>query len=359
MTLRYHIVVHVPSLSGGGAERVAVELARYFVGKGMSVVLFVYHSGFSYELPAGVDVVVAKSRRHLGRVAEFRAFLKCVDATVVLSILRYANLISLLATVGLRKRPRLVTSEHSSCTALQPRHARDKTIFKLLTWLYQRSDAIVAVSNGVATDLRKRVHGTAKAKISTIYNPCYIANGYVPREKKIAGRTILAVGRLVWHKAFDVLIDAFSLVAQRVPDVRLVIVGEGPDRGKLEAQIARLGVSESVELPGFDFDVGKYFRNADLFAFSSRSESFGNVVVEALSYGLPIVSTNCEHGPAEILEAGRYGRLVPVDDATALANAILDSLYESIDPRTQVSRAEKFSLETIGSAYARVMGICI
>ena len=130
-----------------------------------------------------------------------------------------------------------------------------------------------------------------------------------------------------------------------------MILGEGDLRPAMERQIAELGLQDRVALPGFFQDPYPWFRSADLFVLSSDWEGFGNVIVEALECGVPVVSTDCPSGPAEILENGRYGRLVPVGDVDALANAIIVTLHETPDRQALMNRAKDFSVDKISDEY--------
>jgi glycosyltransferase involved in cell wall biosynthesis len=357
MKKSYDVVLHIPSLKGGGAERVAVELARYFVACGKSTAFFIHDEELAYDLPAGADVIVAHRTGHLQRVAEFRAFLKKVHVSVVVSFLPYANLISLLANIGLTRRPRLIVSEHLSYAEFGPSGIKERVKFALLDCLYQRSDAIVAVSTGVAEDLRQRLPRSAARKVIVIHNPCYVPNAISLRASRDrSAPTVLAVGRLVRQKGFDVLVAAFSDITNKIENAQLIILGEGPERAALEAQIERLGLKANVTLRGFSRNVADEYRRADLFVCSSRAEGFGNVIVEALSFGLPVVSTACKHGPAEILDEGRYGTLVPVGDEAALSTAIVTALETPVDAETQIARARDFALDAIGARYMKVAG---
>jgi len=141
-------------------------------------------------------------------------------------------------------------------------------------------------------------------------------------------RTVLAVGRLTHAKGFDVLIEAWGRVAKTAPGWRLRIVGEGEQRLELEALRARLGLDDSVSLPGACQDIASAYREASIFCLSSRYEGFGLVLIEAMAHALPIVSTNCETGPRELLENGKDARLVAVDDAPMLATALSDLIRD-------------------------------
>ncbi|NLP62041.1 glycosyltransferase [Paraburkholderia sacchari] len=352
------VIFHIPHLAGGGAERVAVEVARYFLSKGVLVVFFIHSEKQAYVLPEGIRVVAARSTSHFGRLLELRALIRSMKPAAVLSFMPYANLISLFANIGLRNEMRLVISEHLTVVGDHSTGPMDLLKRVLRRYLYQTGDAIVAVSGGVADDLRRTLAGRVDEKITVIYNPCFI-----PDETRSvgapsrAGKTILAVGRLCDDKGFDVLLRAFAQVRLRAGGVRLVIAGEGPSRRELESLVGELGLYDCVSLPGFTNDIRSLYRDADLFVCSSRREGFGNVIVEAMSFGLPVVATRCPHGPNEILEDGRYGHLVDVDDVRGLADALVESLASAGDPLMQISRAREFSLDVIGSRYLEQVGL--
>ena len=167
------------------------------------------------------------------------------------------------------------------------------------------------------------------------------------------------MGRLAVAKDFATLIRAFVHVAQ-VSDARLIILGEGPMRGELEEQVRSLGspLAERVSMPGFLTNPLPLLRRASLFALSSRYEGLANVVAEALACGTPVVSTDCPHGPAEILDRGRYGTLVPVGDAEALGRAMLDSLGREPDRAALIRRGQMFSVARCARDYGRLIEHC-
>lgn len=358
MNANRDVVFHIPSLQGGGAERVAVEIARHFVSCGYTPVFFVHAEQADYPLPHGCEVIVAKRTGHFGRVLELAGLLKKRPPRAVVSFLPYANLISILARRISGARTRLVISEHLAFAAAQSGNAKEKLKCLLACWLYQASDSIVAVSTGVALDLQRALKGRARYNVTVIHNPCFVPGvACKASPERHDEASLLAVGRLVDQKGFDVLIRAFSHVRKSLGHATLTIAGEGPNRPRLEALVRELGLSDCVQLPGFLRDTSSLYRNADLFVCSSRFEGFGNVIVEALSYGLRVVSTHCSHGPAEILQDGCFGRLVPVDDDTSLAAAIIESLSAPVDRRVLVARAKDFSLESIGNLYLEQAGL--
>ncbi|WP_321787164.1 glycosyltransferase [Paraburkholderia sp. J94] len=352
------VIFHIPSLLGGGAERVAVEISRYFLSTGVRPIFFVHTKNNSYALPDGVELIVSSKSGHISRVLELRRLIKRRVPVAILSFLPYANLISISAIIGLRRTPRIVVSEHLTCIGEKKIGLMHFLKWILVRCFYQYSDSIVAVSEGVANDLRGTLMGGARDKISVINNPCFIpdAEDFIFRPEKTE-ISLLAVGRLVDDKGFDVLIRAVANARSRIGNFQLIIAGEGPCRPELEKLIADYSLTECVRMPGFTRDVRTLYRGADLFICSSRREGFGNVIVEALSFGLKIVSTQCPHGPQEILANGRFGVLVPVNDDVALANAIVEALHSPVSSESQIARAREYSLDVIGNLYLEKVGL--
>jgi glycosyltransferase involved in cell wall biosynthesis len=216
----------------------------------------------------------------------------------------------------------------------------------------------MAVSEGVKQDLC-RLGAFADERVTVIYNP--VARGLVnpaPVETALRQKLwgpgfnhhVLAVGSFKTQKNFPLLIRAFAQLPQSLK-AKLIVVGEGVLRPELEMLVLELGLQDRVALPGFALDPSCWYRSADLFVLSSSWEGFGNVIVEALECGVPAVSTDCPSGPAEILANGRYGRLVPVGDATALAAAIQASLLEAHDHEALRRRAQDFAVPKIAEQY--------
>jgi len=205
------------------------------------------------------------------------------------------------------------------------------------------SAATIAVSDDLRGYLIDRFRARAD-RVVTIHNGVVLPPpDALPTAAALAAREniVVGIGRLVPEKGFASLIDAFagSKLASR-----LILLGEGPERAKLEAQIARLGLGGRVELRGYVQGLGAVFAQVKMLALSSRSEAFGNVIVEALAFGLPVVATT-SGGPPEILDNGRFGRLVAIDDAAAMARAIDETLADPGEPAAHRARAEAFSLE--------------
>ena len=200
------------------------------------------------------------------------------------------------------------------------------------------------------------------AKFATIHNPVpSLPSCSVSRLNEAASfwkgseARILSVGNLKAVKNQALLIRAFARLAS--PNATLMILGEGALRPELERLATELGVGNRVILPGFQSDPTPFYETANLFVLSSDYEGFGNVIVEALATGTPVVSTDCPSGPSEILEGGKWGRLTPVGDVDALAMAMKTALAEEHDPEALKRRAADFSPAIAARKYLDALGL--
>jgi len=258
---------------------------------------------------------------------------------------------------GMRNSLFLSDHEHLSHAYLGQHRVRPVYLKNLIRFTYPLASGVIAVSQGVKDDLC-RLGNLSEKRVKVIYNPAAIGISPVRESSDTSDRLwgegftfhLLAVGRLSVEKDFRTLIKAFSLLPKSLK-AKLIILGEGSSRKELEELVMQFGLTERVALPGFVVDPYPFFRSADLFVLSSEWEGFGNVIVEALECGLPVVSTDCPSGPSEILEDGRYGRLVPVGDHVALAAAMVKSLSEEHDREALMKRAKDFSVRKISDEY--------
>lgn len=361
---RGRVAIYLPSLGGGGAERVMVTLANGFAALGLRVdlVLAMAQGPYLAEVAAAVRVVDLRARRVVASLPGLARYLRRERPTALLSALNHANVIALLARRLAGGRTRLVVSERAHLAlALSNEPSRRA---RLLPWFMRRTyrwaDGVVAVSAGVADDLAQATDLT-RSTVSVIYNPVVTQQmlalaaapldhpWFAPDEPPV----ILAVGRLAPEKEFDVLLQAFAGL-RRERRARLLILGEGELHSELEARARGLGLADDVALPGFEPNPYAYMRRANLFVLTSRFEGLPNSLIQAMACGVPVVSTNCPSGPSEILENGRWGRLVPVGDVEALAAAMLATMTEMQHPDV-ACRARDFGVDRAVDEYLRVM----
>lgn len=366
------IVFHIASLTGGGAERVFVLMANELAARGHDVTLFTWNAEgpnaalrspavhlINFGLPVRNDRY-GKFATLKGIVRSARLFRR-LDPDAVYCGPEFANLVMTMALLLARSRAMFFPSFHAAASLpASTRGARIAT-----SWLSRlaamRTTKVIAVSAGVGHDIMAR--GFPKSKVVVINNPLPLAvtsqrHSYAWQEKLAAmgnGPVIATAGRLVPVKDHRTLLQAFAILRAKRP-ARLVIFGEGPLSEDLHAYAEETGVGADVLFAGYVNDPAACYAAADLFVLSSTSEGFGNVLIEAMAAGVPVVSTDAPHGPREILENGRYGTLVPVGDAAALAKAMSETLDQPISAATLKSRAADFDVKKIGDRYEALLG---
>lgn len=360
-----HIAMILPELGGGGAERVLLLLARSFTANGIDVDLLLIKKRGEYlkNTPPDIRIIPLTNNTEEGINAFelidafFRliAYLKKTDIDAFLSTLSRTNLFAICAWKLSANRCRMLIREANTLLNIHSRMVR-----MIMSRLYPRADRIIAISEGVATDMQHI--GIPEKNITVIYNPVDIDSVRKlslasPEHPWLVNKelpVVVAIGRLAPQKDFDTLVTAFhNAVKQK--DMRLLILGSGPLLKPLKQKIAELDLDRAIDLVGFQDNPFAFLRCADLLVLSSRWEGFGMVLIEALACGVNIVSTDCHSGPSEILDGGRYGRLVPVGDTDALADAIIDALNNPLDREILLERAAFFSKEKIVHQYAQVI----
>ena len=373
-----HIAVFIYSMRGYGAPRRILSLIQEFVKRGHQVDLVtVKANGHLFtEIPELVRCFQLKPRL-FGFLPgkgprKFKLFccrnaladyLRRQRPDVLLSAASHASLTALAArrragtgTPLVLRLSTHLTASHAGALNLYLR-MRYRTACR---W-YSEADAAIAISEGVAKDIATNT-GLSPHQITTIYNPIFrkdlIEKASTPIDhpwfKESDLPIILGVGRLAPRKDFPTLIKAFAAV-RRLRPARLIILGEGGMRNKLTALVQSLGISSDVAMPGYVDNPLAWMSRASVFVLSSTAEGFASVLVEAMAAGCPIVSTDCPSGPAEILENGRYGKLVPIGDYTALAQAIIASLDSPPDPQSLRIRATDFSVDKTVDNYLEVL----
>lgn len=359
------IAMFLPSLEIGGVERVMLNLARGLAQRACQVNLVVAQEGRApvYQVPLGVHLVNLHTGRIVRSLLPLVQYLRSVKPDVLISAKDYANIIAILAKRIACVKVCVIPTVHT-VVSIHTEYApcfREKVIVpNLARWLYPYADAIVAVSKSVASDLTKFLRLSSE-DIVVIYNPVISRDIFSIARQKVEHpwfslsdqKIILSIGRLTKAKDYPTLISAFAKVrSQR--SARLVILGDGEERAHLQKLIQSLGLESEVWLPGFIVPPYSYLARASLFAMSSIWEGLPTALIEALALGIPVVSTDCPGGVREILADGKFGKIVPVGDSVALAQAILDSLDAKFDPNFLRERAEAFSEDRAVNEYLKL-----
>jgi glycosyltransferase involved in cell wall biosynthesis len=332
-TVAMKVAFVMQDLGGGGAERVLLTLARWFSGQGHQTYIIVLraHGEFAGAVPEGVTLVDLATRSARRSIGVFRRAVREHGIESVCSTLMH---ISIMVECARRREPgfrHFIRIANTYSRQLAGRRWPSRMVWKwAVGWAHRRATGTICVSSGVEADLR---HNFSCGKQTTaIANPIYdeqmlasslVAAG-VERLDRGTGFNVVAAGRLVKQKGFEILIRAFA-AGLGVVDAHLYILGEGPLREELQALARTEGVSERVSMPGFTDNPFAFFARASLFVLSSRFEGLPNVLIQALCLGTPVLSTRCESGPIEILENGRHGTLVPVDDVDAMAAGLAEA----------------------------------
>lgn len=353
----------------GGIGRNIVNLSEAFAAKGLDVhVLLESMDGpLMSDLTSRATVYPMATTHPVAGVLPLAWRLFRLGPGSVLAPNHRLALVALRARLLLptSRRPRVFANVHNTYSQKYLRLSRPKRERRTekLRRHYPGLDGIICVSAGVRADLAS-VTGIPEDRMTVIYNPVVTDRLLLQAREPVdhpwfgAGQppVILSVGRLVASKDFAGLMAAFEIVRATAP-CRLVIVGDGPLRRDLEDRRQASRFADEVALIGNDNNPFRYMRRAGLFVLSSRYEGFGNVLVEALACGAPVVSTDCPHGPREILLDGRLGPLVPAGDIEALARAMATTLARKPpEPLLRESLA-RFQASTVADEYLRAFSV--
>lgn len=338
----------------GGAERVQIDLANelQLLGFAVDIVIADEPQDARPYFQNEVRIFTFGASRIRRFVRPFMAYLRAERPDMVIASMWPFTVACAIAARLARTRTPVVVADH---TILSAQYANQGAVHRVMmrasiALAYRLAAARVGVSRGVASDVA-RLGRLAPESVTVIHNPVNAQSIKCGGEdlKAVddawpghAGARLLAVGRLKAVKNYPVMLRALSQLLQRRP-AHLVILGTGPQEEYIRRLVGSSGLGEHVSLVGHVDVLAPYYQRADLFILSSDYEGFGNVIVEAMSCGTPIVSTDCPSGPGEILQYGALGRLVPVGDASALAAAIEAELDMPHPPEELKKRAADFS----------------
>jgi glycosyltransferase involved in cell wall biosynthesis len=377
-------ILLINSLGTGGAERSVAAAATRLRAMGRDVrVLCLELHGSPLSKPSEVPVsflsAMSASSSALLKLAAlpvlaFRlAFrLRQLRAHTVMSHLFRANFVNVLCRLFTGSRHKVVLVNHTRISRLRTEGLQGRANWMLCRLLYCRADVIASVSSGASIECA-RLLGLPSGKTITLYDPID-AFGPAAEDPHHDG-AIVAVGRLIPSKRFEDLLDAFAAIKARFPGLFVKIIGDGPERGRLERRAASSGISDRVLFLGERANPARDFSRHDVFVSTSAVEGFGMAIVEALGAGLPVISADCAYGPREILspssdstvllselsefELARHGILYPVGSVRALEKALqrmlTDGKLREALARTGPARAADFSVERSATAYEKLL----
>ncbi len=365
------LAIFLPSLTGGGAERAMLNLARSFSQRGILVdlVLLSREGAYIDQVPSNVRVIDFGGRKLAMSFHLLWNYLHQEKPTILMTTLDEPSLAALWiralsrliqADRHVSNMPIIVNVQNNISTESQHSKRWKTRLMPLFAKLFfPWAEAIVPVSEGVGEDL---IHlGIPAEQVKVIHNPIVTpalfsqASEPIEHPWLIPGHVpiLVAVGRLTQQKDFSTLLQAFAK-ARAIRPMKLIILGEGELRSELEALMHQLDIQEHVSLPGFVANPFAYVARSDLFVLSSLFEGLPTVLIEAMAVGTPVVATDCPSGPYEILQGGQYGPLVKMSSINELASAILLRLDQPRNSEWLQQRASKYSIDESVNAYARL-----
>jgi glycosyltransferase involved in cell wall biosynthesis len=353
------ILLYIPSLRGGGAERVAVDLARRWVYDDHEIILLTQSdaSTDAYQLDSRVQRVSLGTFGktgffgHLTQVLRLRREMRRYRPDVVVSFMTSASVFAIIASIALPCK--VIVTEH----AYPPFQKLSKSWQRLRKFFYPKAAQVVTLTQATADFLKKEIPNANFSVIpNAVHWPLDEHKPRVQMHKSEGKKWLLGVGRLQRVKGFDLLIESFAKFADAYPDWDLLILGEGPERDNLACQIERAGLQQRIFLVGRVGNMQWWYGKADLFVLSSRSEGLSNSLQEAMSCGLPCVAFDCDVGPRELIRHDIDGCLVqPGESVDALSESIVSLINDpdriSDYSKRAVDMRDRYSMRRISGMW--------
>jgi len=359
------ICVVTPRFAIAGVPLAQLRFTQALVNHGHTVDLIIGYVDPQYTLPdlQHVRLHVWDQPRVINMLFDLVRYLKSATPDIIFSAEDHLNTVVLLAAIIARSKAKIsgssrVTPFDTYSSSLFSKRWILKQLARSVMW---RADALTCVSKDMVDQYRKVFRNPphvcvynivddrqSRLRLTERVEHRWLGNKNVP--------VLVAAGRLAEWKGFSDLINAFKILRQNRP-VRLLILGDGPLKGELQAQIDNLGLTEEIELAGYVQNPLKYFKKADVFVLSSHVEGLPNVLVEAMMCGCTPVSTDCPTGPRELLDGGRYGYLVPMHDTAAMAAGIQKALDNPISADVLTQAIAPFEEHTVIKRHFEVLGL--
>ncbi|NSW51295.1 MAG: glycosyltransferase [Anaerolineae bacterium] len=353
------IAIFLPSLVGGGAERVMLNLAEGLANTpGYTVTLVLCAAAQSeprYPVSSMINKLALNHRHVFASIPDLVRLLRREQYDVLLTALEHTTAAVYVAKILSGSISALFPTVHNtlSRTLRGSKCWQDRLLWYVSRAIYRRLHFLGAVSKGAAEDLHQQM-GIAFDHIRVLPNPVLReGTSQGPLDYGLPKDALVAIGRLEHAKGFDVLIRAYAQLANEIEEP-LVIFGEGSQREDLSGLICRLGLEGRVLMPGYLPNAAACLTQAKLFILSSRVEGLPTVLIEALAAGAPIVAADCPSGPREILDNGRYGVLVPPEDAAALAEGMRQQMATGRPVIPNQQYVEQYSIKNGLSLYIQV-----
>ena len=362
----------LPNLKAGGLERVGLNLLKGMrkCNVKLDLVLTSAEGEFLNDVPAEIRVIDLKTPIGYGIktaskiIIPLKNYLKKEKPDIIVSHLYIYNVFAAIAKLLAISPAYLVLVEHAAIyrSKKEAKGIQGWLLPLLIRYLYPGANAVVAVSHSLARQFEADLN-LRSGIIKTIYNPAIDETLFLKAKEPVDRSwfkdgeppVILGVGRLVVQKDFATLIRAFAIVRQ-TQIARLIILGDGPEKRKLQAKVRELGLENDVALLGFTPNPYAYMARAKVFVLSSAWEGLPTALIEAMALGTPVVSTNCKSGPEEILDGGKYGELVSVGNSEAIAKAIL-SVLSGDSKQVEQDWLDQFTWKTSLQKYIDLLGI--
>jgi glycosyltransferase involved in cell wall biosynthesis len=360
------LAIYLHDLSGGGVERQSLVIADELRRRGADVTLVVHslRGPLLDQVPAGLPVVDLKASRTIDDIPRLAEFLRRDKPDILLANFDFNNIAALLAKMITLSSTKVVICQHSRVA--DPFLSLERHLYRYVGFAYRAlapfMSKAIAVSAGLAEELHRQ-GGIPRRRIVTINNPVIGPDFAARAAEKVEHPWLhdprhpvfITAGRMVPQKDHGTMLRALAL-HRRTMGGRLLFLGVGPLEPELRAMVTELGLEDAVDFLGFRPDAPAWFRQADAFLLSSRSEGFGNVLVEAMGCGTPVISTDCVCGPRDILDNGRYGVLVPPGDAAAMAQEMNEvaTLRARFPSELLHQRAATYTYEACAAQYAAV-----
>lgn len=353
--MKRKIAFIVPSLRGGGAERVITNIVSNINQEKFEIILILIkkEGTFLSMIPDNIKIIDLNSQRVRYAILKLIKEININNPDIIMSTLGHMNLALLLIRRFIKTKAKIYVREASTPSkSLMEMPKIKRLLFKgLYTLLYPKADLVIAQCDEMKNDLIFNFR-IKRSLIQTIYNPLDIENIRKKRDEFYPYRkdevNILAVGRLTPAKGFDILIEAFKIVAKAIPTARLYILGDGELKSYLFKKSEELGVNDRISFLGFKKNPYPYYYYSDTYVLSSRWEGFPNTLLEALACDAKVVATKCKSGPKEIIKNDMFGNLVEVDNPVSLAEGIIKSINEE---NKSNGRAMDFSIKNIIKEY--------